>query len=209
MRYARSLIALVAILALVACNSLNGATKPYVIGPDPQAGQGFRFIGHVSGDFDGQGFAYANPITALVKAHGEMMVTIRAFPPPFLVLDGNGNLIVEPLPGREQEAIQAILNGEILIRRNGIAGALNPMGSISAYKASFTRPSSPAPASSAPPAPPPPQPAAPATEPKTTGSLPPPSPAFESVTVATVPDDLHSDGCSGPGTVCGLPTPPR
>jgi hypothetical protein len=202
MRHARSFLALAAIVVLAGCNSLSGATKPYVIGPDPQAGQGFRFISHVSGDFDGQGFAYANPVTALVKAHGSMMATIRAFPPPFLVLDGDANLIVEPLPGREQEAVQAVTNGDILIRRNGVAGALNPMGSISSYKASFTRSSS-----APPPAPPPPQPAAPAPEqPKTTGALPPPTPPLTStVVVATAGDEPHSDGCSGPGQACELP----
>lgn len=109
------------------------------VGPDPQAGRGFRAILNVSGDFDGQTFVEAVPTSALVRAHGQMTVTVRAFPPPFLVIDGSADLIVEPLPGRESEAMGAVRDGHILIRRNGVPGELNAPGTRAAYIGSLLR----------------------------------------------------------------------
>jgi len=103
------------------------------VGPDPQAGHGFRAVVHVNGDFDGQTFVEAVPTSALVRAHGSMTVTLRAYPAPFLVIDGDGNVIVEPLPGQEAEAMRAVREGAILIRRNGVAGDLNAPGTRAAY----------------------------------------------------------------------------
>lgn len=212
MRYARVVMGVLA-LALAGCQGSLGSTKPYVVGPDPIPGQGFRFVGHVNGDFDGQGFSYAVPVTALVKGHGEMTVTARAFPPPFLVIDGNANVIVEPIaPGKEIEAIQAVQRGEILIRRNGVPGALNPVGSIAGYKTALIRayearkaaqPAQPAPAPAAesfPPPPPPPAEPAPVEPPAAeqpaagaTGFVP-------CVPCVPVP-------CCGDGGPCEIPSP--
>lgn len=141
-------IALLALLSVVwvtgGCAGVGGAETVHV-GPDPQAGQGFRAVAHVNGDFAGQTFAYAVPTSALVKAHGDFTVTLRAFPAPFLVIDGDSSLIVEPLPGKEEEAVRAVRSGFILIRRNGVAGDLNPVGSAaksaSTVPVSFPMPS--------------------------------------------------------------------
>jgi hypothetical protein len=129
-------------------------------GPDPLAGHGFRALVHVSGDFDGQVLMEAMPLTALIKGHGNATLTGRPYPPPFLTIDGDWSLIVEPQPGRESEAIAAIQRGDILIRRNGVAGALNPSGTVRAWKAALQPMSAPAP-----PPPPPPEPTKPPGEP--------------------------------------------
>ena len=111
------------------------------VGPDPQAGHGFRAVVHVNGDFDGQTFVEAVPTSALVRAHGSMTVTLRAYPAPFLVIDGDGNVIVEPLPGQEAEAMRAVREGAILIRRNGVAGDLNAPARAPPTSAPSWRPS--------------------------------------------------------------------
>ena len=120
------------LLALASCSAVQ-------TGPDPIAGHGFRGVVHVSGDFDGQAFLEAAPVTALVRGHGNATLTLRAFPPPYVVIDGDWNLVVEPAPQREAEAIQAVQRGEILIRRAGIPGALNKPGTRDAYKATLLR----------------------------------------------------------------------
>lgn len=151
----RTALAFVLVLALPACSGV-------VVGPDPIPGQGFRAVAHVSGDFDAQAFAYATPLTSLVRAHGNMTVTVRTFPPPHLTLDGGADLIVEPAPGLEQEAQAAVLRGEILIRRRGAAGPLNAPGSIQRFKVELQRIWAPAPQKATPLPPPPPLPKAPA-----------------------------------------------
>lgn len=134
MRLVAPALAVLALL-LAAC-SVADAIK---VGPDPQAGHGFRAVVHVNGDFDGQTFMEAVPTSALVRAHGDMTVTLRAYPPPFLVVDGDGNVIVEPLPGKEAEAQAAVRAGHILIRRAGVAGDLNAPGTRAAYIGGFMR----------------------------------------------------------------------
>lgn len=117
---------------VVACQGGGGVVH---VGPDPTPDRGFRAVSHISGDWDGQAFMETIPVTALVRAHGQLTVTVRAFPPPFLVIDGDVQTIVEPLPGKEAEAVDAVQTGSILIRRAGVVGALNPVGSRDAYVA--------------------------------------------------------------------------
>ncbi len=138
------------------------------VGPDPLPNSGFQGVGHVNGDFDFQTYLFKVPTSALVKGHGNATITVRAFPAPFLVIDGDGNVIVEPLPGKDDEAMKAVRLGHVLIRRNGITGDLNPVGSIDGFKAAkSTETSTETP-------PPPPPPAFPPTE--GTGPENPPAP---------------------------------
>lgn len=128
----RTVILLFAVAALVSCRGVE-------VGPDPIPGVGFRGVAHVSGDFDAQTFADATPTSALVRGHGKATITARVYPPPFLVIDGEADLIVEPLPGREQEAMQAVREGHVLIRRAGVPGDLNAPGSRAAKIASLVK----------------------------------------------------------------------
>jgi hypothetical protein len=146
----RSWLTALLAVALTSCTTLGAGGV--VAGPDPIPGQGFRFVGHISGDFDGQALAYEVPLTALVKVHGNATITARAYPPPYLVVDGDLNTIVEPVPMKESEAIAAVRRGDILIRRSGMPGALNPQGSIRGYKSALMQ------RYSSPPPPPPPMP---------------------------------------------------
>lgn len=122
-------------LVLVSCRS-SGLVH---VGPDPQEGHGFRAVAHINGDFDGQTFAESIPTSALVRAHGDFTVTLRAWPAPFLVVDGTADVIVEPLPGREAEAMAAVRAGHIMVRRNGVPGDLNPPGTRAAKIAGLIR----------------------------------------------------------------------
>ncbi len=192
------------------CAGVSGGDAVH-IGPDPKPGQGFRAIAHVNGDFDFQTYVEMIPTSALVKGHGEALITVRAWPAPFLVIDGDANVIVEPLPGKEAEAMHAVRVGDILIRRNGMAGDLNPPGSIAGFKApspttvekptEFPTPAPtpglpPAPAVEAAPAQPNPAPA-PGKDGPPAGNAPPAPPlAFGSAS---------ADPC--PGGRCNVPTP--
>lgn len=160
----RLLLALAAVLLMTGCSAVR-------FGPDPTPGLGFRGLVHVNGDFDGQALADSVPLTALIRGHGDATITIRAFPPPFVTIDGTWNVIVEPVPLREAEAIAAVQRGDILIRRNGVPGALNAPGSRAAYKAYLMAPK-PAPA------------------------LPPPPPAPKPIVL--VDDACHDESCSLP-----------
>ncbi len=134
-----------AFIALAGCSAVR-------TGPDPYPGVGLRGILNVNGDFGGQVLADQVPITALIKGHGVATLTVRPLP-PFLSVDAQADVIVEPAPMREAEAIAAVQRGDILIRRNGIPGALNAPGSIKSYKAARMKSIAPVPA-------PPPVPAA-------------------------------------------------
>lgn len=114
----------VLMLLLASCSS--GISQ----GPDPLAGHGFRAVIHVEGKAQAQAFIEAAPLTALFKVSGNYDITVRAFPPPYLVYDGTSDLIVEPVVGQEQQAVHAVVSGQVLIRRNGVPGALNAPGSI-------------------------------------------------------------------------------
>ena len=131
-------IALLA-LGLTGCSSAAGALVP------------LRAVGSASGDATGpQVFLAGVPMNALVKVHGDVKYTVQPMP-PYVTLDGDYTVIVEPLPGQEQAAQEAVTSGAMLIRRKGVPGALNAPGSIQSFKAARER-------MYAPPPPPPPAP---------------------------------------------------
>lgn len=118
----RHLACLVA-LCLAGCASGVGAAIP------------LRAVGSASGDAEGpQVFLAGVPMNALVKIHGNVKYTVQPMP-PYVTLDGDYTIIVEPLPGKEAETQEAIQRGDMLIRRAGQPGALNAPGSIRAFKA--------------------------------------------------------------------------
>jgi hypothetical protein len=120
---ARLAVLLVAAL-LVGCSSAGGSLVP------------IRAVGSAVGDATGpQVFLLDQPMNALVKIHGEVKYTVQPFP-PYVTLDGDYTIIVEPLPGREVEAQASIESGALLIRRAGQPSALNAPGSIRSFKAS-------------------------------------------------------------------------
>ncbi len=128
------LLAFIPLLAI----PLAGCTSGLVAqGPDPQAGHGFRGVVHFSGDLDAQAFADVVPLTAFIKAHGEGTLTIRPLSLPMIQIDGDGVIIVEPVPGQEQTVIDAIVRGELVITRNGVPSNLNAPGSIRSFKAAL------------------------------------------------------------------------
>lgn len=136
------LLACLVALCLAGCASGVGAAIP------------LRAVGSASGDAEGpQVFLAGVPMNALVKIHGNVKYTAQPMP-PYVTLDGDYTIIVEPLPGQEQAAQEAVSSGAMLIRRRGQPGALNAPGSIQSFKAarerSYIR--------SLPPAPPPPEP---------------------------------------------------
>jgi hypothetical protein len=96
-----------------------------------------RGIVHSEGKGDAQ-VVYVSPVTGelvplsarLVWSH-DVTVTIQPFP-PYVILDGEGGSIIEPLPGQELAAQQSIDNGEVLIRRDGVRGLMNPPGTMDA-----------------------------------------------------------------------------
>ncbi len=119
----------ISLLAMAGCSAVR-------TGPDPTPGIGLRGILNVSGDFGGQVLADQVPLTALIRGHGVATLTVRPLP-PFLTIDGSWNVIVEPAPMREAEAIAAVQRGDILIRKSGVPVALNAPGSIAGYKAAL------------------------------------------------------------------------
>lgn len=99
-----------------------------VRGPDPIQGHGFRAVSSGSGSAQAQVFMEATPLTALFKISGNYHITARLFPPPYLVIDGDANIIVEPIPGQESKAQEALTLGHVIIRREGSPGWMNAPG---------------------------------------------------------------------------------
>lgn len=175
---ARLSVAALLIAALVGCTA-GGSLVP------------IKAVGTAAGDLSGpQVFLAGQAMNALVKVHGNFAYTIQPFP-PYLTYDGDWTIIVEPSPGKENEAIAAVTRGDILIRRDGQPSALNAPGTIAAYKAALM--AMPKPESKPPPPPPPPADKPPQkTEPKSTAS----ADVSETPTVCV-------------GDNCGVPIPHR
>lgn len=152
----RRLLAVFA-LALAGCTSAGGTLVP------------IRATGKASGDAEGpQVFVGGVPMNALVRVHGNVTYTIQAAP-PYVTLDGDYTIVVEPMPGKELEAQEAIERGDLLIRREGQPGNLNAPGSVRAMKLRSEARRVYVPANRA--VPPPPPPPAPAPEaPKPVGA---------------------------------------
>ncbi len=120
-------------LILAACVVLTGCASG--------AGGGtlipVKAVGSVSGDLSGpQVFIAGVPVNALLKVHGNLTYTVQPFP-PYLTYDGDWNYIIEPAPGMDVEAQNAVLRGDVLIRHEGQPSTLNAPGSIAAYKAAI------------------------------------------------------------------------
>lgn len=116
----------VALATLAACSAVRQ-------GPDPYPGVGVRFVAHVNGAADAQVLADAVPLSALVKVTGTYTLTARPLP-PFLTVDGTGDLIVEPTAGQEEQALRAVQRGDIVIVRAGARGLLNRPGTAAARR---------------------------------------------------------------------------
>ena len=139
----RTLIPLALLLA--GCSSAL-TTQPVVVGPDPQAGRGLRVLAHFDGEFDVQALLETAPLSALIRAKGQATVTVRVLP-PFVVIDGDADLVVEPAVGLEVAATSAVTKGEIVVTRDGVKGLLNKPGTIDAIRAQETpKPPPPTPA---------------------------------------------------------------
>lgn len=122
----RSLACLVA-LVLSACAS------PVAPGPGPAPAPSpnptpalFRVVAKINGEADVTAYAGEIPLLTAVRAHGNGSMTIKTAP-PWVTFDGE--LIVEPLPGREARVHQAIASGGLLVRT---PLGLRPSGSIDA-----------------------------------------------------------------------------
>lgn len=148
MRYFVGILLAVCLLPLAGCASMGGSGTLTPI----------KAVGAASGDMSGpQVFIGGQPVNALVKVHGNLTYTVQPFP-PYLTYDGDYTIIVEPIVGRETEAIAAVARGDLLIRKNGVPQALHSPGTIAAYKAELMRLY--APKREAPPPPPPVKPVA-------------------------------------------------
>ena len=119
----RTLLSLAMIFCLIACSSAGGSLVP------------IRATGDITGDSAGpQVFIAGIPMNELVKVHGHVKYTVQPVP-PYVTLDGDYTIIVEPNVGREAEAKQCLERGDMLIRREGKPAALNAPGSIRTFKA--------------------------------------------------------------------------
>lgn len=141
----RRTFALFAALLLMGCTS--GTSNIVRVGPDPQAGTGFRYEAKVNGAFEGQGLSgIIDPatgreiaLTTAIRGQGKANLTIRASL-PILTIDGDANFIVEPVPGREAEAQAAHARGEFVILRAGVPGTMNRPGTMDAVNAMPVKP---------------------------------------------------------------------
>ncbi len=122
-----ALLSIVAAVFLAGCSTAGGSIVP------------LRAVGKASGDAEGpQVFLAGIPMNALVRIHGTVTYTVQAMP-PYVTLDGDYTIIVEPLPGKEAEAQEAVTRGDMLIRRGGQPSNLNAPGSIRSFKAMRSR----------------------------------------------------------------------
>lgn len=103
-------------------------------GSQPQVLAIPRLLVNVDGKGDAQAFLAQLPLTALFKVQGRYRVVAQPIP-PYLTIDGDGELVVEPMPGQEAEAQAAVAKGEVLVRRAGAAGLLNMPGTAAARAA--------------------------------------------------------------------------
>lgn len=97
------------------------------------------------GSFDGTAQATFHPdpignsippiaLTPLFRVMGRGVVVGQPFP-PYLIFDGDASFVVEPMPGREAEAFDAVSRGWVLIRREGRPGLLHAPGTADALRA--------------------------------------------------------------------------
>ncbi len=123
-------VALVAALVLAACTGIQRGVAP---APVPGAVE-VRVEASVDGSGVGPNVKIGGvPVTQLVKWRGRATVTaIATLVPPAATVyfDGDAEFVVEPVAGAEAQAVAANVRGELVIRRNGVAGALNAPGTI-------------------------------------------------------------------------------
>ncbi len=189
MKSIRALALVVAACSLPACTGMTGSTGPAPAGPPAL----IEATGTISGEGSGpQVLVNGIPLNALVRYQGKVTYHVNPLSRPPVTLEGDYTIIVEPLPGREAEAQQAVDSGDLLILRDGKASGLNAPGSIRAFlqmRASLERFYA-APARQNPPLPTPPEPT--------------PLPKPIGVTVA------HTSTCCDPNdptSPCCLPVP--
>ena len=122
----------------------------------------FTARGHFDGTF--QGTYHPDPVgntippwplTALFRLLGNATVVMQPIP-PYIIYDGDGALIVEPVPGQENAAQDALARGHVLIRRAGVAGLMNAPGTAEASRVAPAVTIPPVPGPTEFPAPPPP-----------------------------------------------------
>lgn len=85
----------------------------------------FRVVSHVSGTGSVQSFVGAVPFSAFFKWTGNGTIEARVGATGVvLYLDGDSTWTVTPAPGLEPEAVRAIEEGRVVIRRNGQPASL-------------------------------------------------------------------------------------
>lgn len=120
---------LVASLLLASCTSPGPGPSP---GPSPTPYLDLAVVVRASGEGDVRGHFGLMQIS-LVRWHGNGSITIRPIH-PYITFDGDSTWVVEPAPGKEREAQEAVMSGRILIRRNGVPSALHAPGTIAALE---------------------------------------------------------------------------
>lgn len=110
-------------LALASCSTpIQPGPGPT---PTPVPAFDLRIVVGIEGNGTVQAFAGQVPLLTFVRVAGKGSMTIKTSA-PFVTFDGD--LIVTPMPGKEDDAQQAVATGAILIRRNGQpAGLTLPM----------------------------------------------------------------------------------
>lgn len=119
----RWIVALVLSCALCACQAARVEPGP-APAPNPVLPE-FRVVSHVSGTGDVQSFVGLVPFSAFFKWSGNGTIEARVGATGVvLYLDGDSTWTVTPAPGLEPEAVRAIEEGRVVIRRNGQPASL-------------------------------------------------------------------------------------
>lgn len=134
MRFTAVLLALT--ITLTACASYGGA--PVVQGPPESATSPIRGIVHSEGSGHAQVVyvpfgappGYQLPVTAKFLWSHDATAVIQPYP-PYLIIDGGGDLIVEPPPTEGSRQQYLLDHGLVQIQRGGrVDNSMNPPGSI-------------------------------------------------------------------------------
>lgn len=119
----------IALLLALALLCAGCASSP---GPGPAAPLGFRQVS----TFDGEGLlgpleVGPIPFTFPVRFWGQGTITLQYPRQPFVVFQGDGGYVVEPLdPSQRPQLEAAIARGEFLILHGTTPVGLSPAGSI-------------------------------------------------------------------------------
>lgn len=125
------LFSIIAALLLCSC-----AVAPAPRGVDdvivPQPIIGIRQVSRASGEGTfGSLFIGPYPFTYPMRWRGTGTVILQYPGKPHIIFDGEGEFVVEPLDASSTAAaIQAVLNGDVVIRNAGQRGVLSPVGTI-------------------------------------------------------------------------------